>query len=293
MSYEQAPIRPGEWRYERLTWPEINTAVAEQRVIIVPVGSVEQHGYHLPLDVDLRLATAVCHGAGQALAGEALVMPAASFGYCHHVMDFPGTMNIEPTTFVKYLLDITRSLAYHGFKRIILVNGHGSNHPLVEQVGRQTNLQTDALCCTFSWWNLIAEYWNAELRDSVIPGGCAHACELETAMYMHIAPEDVRMDRIVGAPPSFLNDIPDSKKWQSVDLTGPNGPGTIVEWTSTYAPTGSFGEPEKATAEKGRLVYERAVSDLVGLTRWFRNRPTPPRVDHHATPPTFPLPFQY
>ena len=91
----------------------------------------------------------------------------------------------------------------------------------------------------------------------------------------------------------FLNDIPDSKKWQAVDLTAANGPGTIVEWTSTYAPTGSFGEPEKATAEKGRLVYERAVSDLVGLTRWFRNRPAPPRVDHHATPPTFPLPFGY
>jgi creatinine amidohydrolase/Fe(II)-dependent formamide hydrolase-like protein len=198
MSYEQSPVRPGEWRFERLTWPEINTAVAEQRAIILPIGSVEQHGYHLPLDVDMRLSTAVCHGAGQALAGEALVMPSACYGYCHHVMDFPGTMNIEPTTFVKYHLDITRSLAYHGFKRIILVNGHGSNGPLVEQVGRQTNLQTDALCCTFSWWQLVADYWNAELRDSTIPGGCAHACELETAMYMHIAPEDVRSRAVAG-----------------------------------------------------------------------------------------------
>lgn len=293
MSYEQSPVRPGEWRFERLTWPEINTAVAERRVIILPIGSVEQHGYHLPLDVDMRLSTAVCHGAGQALAGEALVMPSACYGYCHHVMDFPGTMNIEPTTFVKYHLDITRSLAYHGFKRIILVNGHGSNGPLVEQVGRQTNLQTDALCSTFSWWQLVAEYWNAELRDSVIPGGCAHACELETAMYMHIAPEDVRSDRIIGAPPSFLSQIPDAQKWQAVDLTATNGPGTIVEWTSTYSPTGSFGEPEKATAEKGRLVFDRAVNQLVGLTRWFRDRPTPPRVDHHSTAPTFGLPFQY
>jgi creatinine amidohydrolase len=293
MSYEQSPVRPGEWRFERLTWPEINTAVTERRVIILPIGSVEQHGYHLPLDVDLRLSTAVCHGAGQAAAGEVLVMPSACYGYCHHVMDFPGTMNIEPTTFVKYHLDITRSLAYHGFKRIILVNGHGSNGPLVEQVGRQTNLQTDALCCTFSWWNLVADYWNAELRDSTIPGGCAHACELETAIYMHIAPEDVRSDRIIGARPSFLTEIPDAEKWQAVDLTATNGPGTIVEWTSTYSPTGSFGEPEKATAEKGRLVFERAVDQLVGLTRWFRDRPAPPRVDHHAAAPTFGLPFQY
>ncbi len=71
-------------------------------------------------------------------------------------IDFPGTISIQPTTFVNYLLDITRSLAWHGFERIIVINGHGSNHPLVEQVGRQTNLQTDALCAFLSWWQLGA-----------------------------------------------------------------------------------------------------------------------------------------
>ena len=128
--------------HELLTWPEINEAVAQAKVVVLPVGSVEQHGYHLPLDVDVKLASSVCLGAGERAPEEMLVLPPVSYGYCHHVMDFPGTINIEPTTFVRLLLDITRSVAYHGFKRIIIVNGHGSNHPLVEQAGRP-NLPPD------------------------------------------------------------------------------------------------------------------------------------------------------
>ena len=150
----------GEHRYERLTWPEINEAVRQRKVVVLPVGSVEQHGHHLPLDVDVRLAGSVCAAAGAASPEDMLVLPPVSYGYCHHVMDFPGTITVQPTTFVNLLLDITRSVAYHGFKRIVIVNGHGSNHPLVEQAGRQTNLQTDALCCTLSWWQLVADYWN-------------------------------------------------------------------------------------------------------------------------------------
>ena len=111
-----------------------------------------------------------------------LVMPPVSYGYCHHVMDFPGTISIQPSTFVSMLIDIGTSVAYHGFERIILLNGHGSNAHLIDQAGRQINLTTPATCLTISWWDLIAEYWNDEVRESG-PGGCAHACELETSMY--------------------------------------------------------------------------------------------------------------
>ena len=102
------------------------------------------------------------------------------------------------------LIDIATSVAYHGFRRIVMVNGHGSNHPLVEQAARQVTLKTGALCLNISWWQLIADYWNEEVRESG-PGGCAHACELETSMYMHVDPEGVRRDRITGAPPDYLD----------------------------------------------------------------------------------------
>ncbi len=279
-------------RYELLTWPEINEAVAMNKVVVLPVGSTEQHGHHLPIDVDAKLASSVVYEAGRRSPEDMLILPPVAYGYTHHVMDFPGTINIEPTTFVKFLIDIGRSAAYHGFTRIMIVNGHGSNHPLVEQAARQITLQTSALCLNLSWWQLVAEYWNKEVRTSVIPGGCAHACELETSMYMHVDGANVRTDRIEGTLASYTR-LPGASKWQYTDLTAGNAPITLVEWTSTYTETGAFGEPKKATPEKGRLVFEHAVTQMIDLARWFRTRPAPERRRHQATPPAFALPFDF
>ena len=269
-----------EYRYEHLTWPEINEAVAQEKVVVLPVAAIEQHGHHLPLDVDAKLATSVCLAAGERSPASMLVLPPVSYGYCHHVMDFPGTISVQPTTFVNLLIDITTSVAYHGFTRIVLVNGHGSNHPLVEQAARQVTLRTGALCLNISWWQLIADYWNEEVRESG-PGGSAHACELETSMYLHIDGDRVRKDRIKGAPASYLTDLEGGAEWQMADLTLGSGPATIVEWTSSTTETGSFGAPELATAEKGRLVFERTTERLVELVDWFRARPASERQEHH------------
>jgi creatinine amidohydrolase len=280
-----------EHRYEHLTWPEVNEAVRQEKAILLPIGSVEQHGHHLPLDVDVELASAVCYAAGERAPETMLVLPPVSYGYTHHVMDYPGTINVSPTTFVNLLIDIGTSVAYHGFTRIVMVNGHGSNHPLVEQAARQVTLSTGALCLNISWWQLIAEYWNEEVRESG-PGGCAHACELETSMYMHVDGDRVRTDRIRGALPEYL-DLEGGTEWQKVDLTLGSGPVTLVEWTSTMSETGSFGAPELATPEKGRLVFERTVERVVDMVAWFRARPAPPRRALHGEPPPFELPFGF
>lgn len=281
-----------EHRFERLSWPEINEAVKLGKVIVLPVGSTEQHGHHLPLDVDNKLASSVADEAGRRSPEDILVLPPVSYGYTHHVMDFPGTINIQPTTFVRFLLDITRSVAYHGFSRIILLNGHGSNHPLVEQAARQTTVQTGALCLNLSWWQLVAKYWNEEVRTSVNPGGCAHACELETSMYMHLDGDGVRTERTEGTLPDYMS-LPGGERWQSVDLTGGSGPVTLVEWTSSYSESGAFGAPKEATAEKGAKVFERAVSEFIEMVRWFRTRPALERRDHRAVRPDFDLPFDF
>jgi creatinine amidohydrolase len=270
-------------RFELLTWPEINDSVGMNKVVVLPVGSTEQHGHHLPLDVDAKLASRVADEAGRRSPEDMLILPPVAYGYTHHVMDFPGTINIEPSTFVRFLVDIAKSVAYHGFKRIVIVNGHGSNHPLVEQAGRQAILQTDALCLTLSWWQLVAEYWNKEVRTSTVPGGCAHACELETSMYLHVDGGNVRTDRIRGAIADYVK-LPGASKWHYSDLTAANGPVTLVEWTSSYTETGSFGEPEKATPEKGRFVFEHAVTRFIEMVRWFRTRPAPPRRPRQTTP---------
>jgi creatinine amidohydrolase len=281
-----------EHRYELLTWPEIKLAVAQEKVVILPVAAIEQHGHHLPIDVDNRLVTGICLEAGARAPADILVMPPVHYGYTHHVMDFPGTITIEPSTFTKYLIDIGRSLAHHGFKRMILVNGHGSNAPLVEMAGRQINLRSTILTANLSWWQLIAAFWNNEVRESTVPGGCAHACELETSVYMHLNGEGVRWDRIEGAIPEYMTDIPGAEDWHWVDLTSGPGPASIVEWTASYSDTGALGQPELASAEKGRRAFDYAADRLVALARWFKQRPVFPRRPRQDGEPRQ-LPFEF
>ena len=81
-----------------------------------------------------------------------LVLPTICYGYTGHVMDFPGTINTHYETFIRQVIDVTKSLAYHGFKKIILLNGHGSNMPNLDLASRRTNLETDAECVLIAWW---------------------------------------------------------------------------------------------------------------------------------------------
>jgi creatinine amidohydrolase len=279
-----------EYRYEKLTWPEIEDAVDLGKVCILPCGAVEQHGHHLPLDVDLVCPTGIAAGAGQALPGKILVMPVVAYGYTGHVMDFPGTINNDFEHFMQHVLDITRSLAYHGFKKIILLNGHGSNMPNLNLVARRTNLETDAECMLVAWWNLLTvdKTFLPGWRESTFPGGCAHACELETSLYLYLDEDNVRKDKIKNGPISFnLENNP----FNFVDLFA-EGPGTVVSWTSSYSETGVLGEPELATVDKGRRVYEEAVKQLVNLVEYFHPRPKDVRKDRHRKKPTMPMPWR-
>lgn len=279
-----------EWRYEKLTWPEINDAVALGKVCIVPVGSVEQHGPHLPLDVDMVCPTGIAHGVGRALPEKVLVLPIITYGYTGHVMDFPGTINTNYDTFQEMCLDVSRSLAYHGFKKIIFLNGHGSNMPNLDLSARRTNLETDAECMVIAWWNLLTidKTFLPSWRESKFPGGCAHACELETSLYLYLDEENVRKDKIKNGTISF-NDENNPFNW--CDLFGA-GAATIVAWTSSYSATGVLGEAELATKEKGERAYLEAVKQLGNVVNYFHKRPKDARRELHRQPPTFPLPWQ-
>lgn len=275
--------------YADLTWEQINEAVEMEKVILLPVGSTEQHGPHLPLDVDNFLATSICLEAGKRSSGNILVAPTISYGFNIHAMDFPGTLHVKYNTFIEYCVEVCKSLAYHGFKRIIIVDGHGSNEHLLEFVGRRTILETDALVASFMWWNLLRKNKDfiASFRESQFPGGCAHACEVETSLYLHLAGEKVQMDKAKDHI-AWYNEK-GTEGFQYVDAFG-GGPVAIVEYTSTYTPHGIMGQPTLATAEKGKRIFEETVTQLVRFTAEFQKRPAPERVDHHTRKPTFPLP---
>jgi len=278
-----------EFRYEKLTWPEINDAVALGKVCVLPCGAVEQHGPHLPLDVDVVCPTEIARGAGRLIPEQMLVLPTVCYGYTGHVMDFPGTINQHFQHFIEHVLDITKSLAYHGFKKILLLNGHGSNMPNLDLVARRTNLETDAETILSAWWNLLTvdKQFLPRWRQSKFPGGCAHACELETSLYLYLDGDNVRKDLIQSGLISF-NEEQNPFNW--VDLFAA-GPATLVSWTSSYSETGVLGEAELATAEKGKEAYEEAVKQLVRFISWFKARPKEPRRELHRVPPTMPMPW--
>ncbi|MFN0195443.1 MAG: creatininase family protein [Planctomycetaceae bacterium] len=278
-----------EHRYEKLTWPEINDAVAMNKVCIVPCGAVEQHGPHLPLDVDLVCPLGIAHAAGRQITDQLLVLPILAYGYTGHVMDFPGTINTHYETFIKQVLDVTQSLAYHGFKKIILLNGHGSNMPNLDLAARRTNLETDAECVVLAWWNLLTvdKAFLPSWRESKFPGGCGHACELETSLYLYLDEENVRKDKIKNGKIK-MNEDDSPFNW--VDLFAA-GPATVISWTSSYSETGVLGEAELATKEKGERACNEAVKQLCRFVDYYQKRPIDRRHKEQRPAPSMPIPW--
>jgi creatinine amidohydrolase len=263
-----------KFRYEEFTWPEIREAVAENRVAVLPVGTIEQHGPHLPLLTDVITATEMSRRAVQSIPQEAVLMPSVQYAFNEHHLDFPGTIAVRGDTFINYITDVGTSLAHHGFKKILLVNGHGSNVPFLDIAARNITNHSTAICAMVPWWNLVPKKLIAEVRESEFPGGMAHGCELETSVLLYLCGDLVQMDKAE-------KDLPVQKSeffyW---DLQAPS-PVFFQEFFSRYSRTGTSGDPTKATLEKGKRFVDAVVENMVRLIRELRARQIEPRVDHH------------
>jgi creatinine amidohydrolase len=270
--------------YDDLTWPEINEAVIARKTCLLPIGSTEQHGRHLPLDVDNFLARSVCRIAAEKAPRELLVMPTIPYGYNEHALDFPGTIHVHYDHFIEYCLDVCKSVAHAGFDRIVIIDGHGSNEHLCEFIARRATLETDAMVASTIWVNLIKEEWEA-VRDSGF-GGAAHACELETSAYLYLDPDRVKMDLAEDHYGGAAGK--QGSRYLSVDLTKGWGPMKLVQWTSSATPNGVSGAPTLATADKGRVLMAAAADHLVAFCREFRQMEKGERVDHRAVKPGLP-----
>ena len=267
--------------FEKLSWPEIDAAAQANKLILLPVATIEDHGPHLPVDTDVVIVTAICQRAAELISEELILMPTVKIGYSPHHMDFPGTITIRWNTFVEYLLDILRSLIHHGFYKILMVNGHGSNAPLAEMATRLGVVEhPEAQCASVSWWELAdVRKVVAEFRESEV---ASHACELETSLYLAIDPGPVRMDKAerditVPMSPHFYSDLagglPSADSKNAVHLT---------EYWSTVTQNGVKGDPTKATAEKGQLLLETAAKELTEVVAELKARPIRKRIPHQS-----------
>jgi creatinine amidohydrolase len=257
-------------RYERLTWREVRRAAAEDRVALIPVATLEDHGPHLPVDTDLRIVTEICERVATGMAGEVVLLPPVPHGFSPHHMDFPGAVTIGWQTFTEYCADVGRSLARHGFRRLLYLNGHGSNQNLVEMAARLVMLDhPEVLAAAAFYLASPSGLATVERVRSSARGGMAHACELETSIYLAIDPAAVDMALAVdetGYPAG-------EHAW----LDWVDGPLKLMPWWSSFSASGVQGEPTRATADKGAALLDAAVAECTGYIRELLDKPLPRR----------------
>jgi creatinine amidohydrolase len=252
--------------YGRLTWPEVGALSKEDRVCVIPVATLEDHGHHLPIDADLRIVDHICHRAADEIPDDVVLLPAIPHGYSPHHMDFPGPITIGWETFTRYLVDVGRSLAGHGFQRILYLNGHGSNQNLVDMAARLVMVEQPRTVAGSAFYLSSPGALEAidELRESE-RGGIAHACELETSIYLAIEPDAVDMDKAI--------DESSYPEGQHAWLDWTDGSLKIMPWWSSFSRTGVQGRPTLATAEKGKALLDAAVTECVAYVREILAKP--------------------
>jgi creatinine amidohydrolase len=257
-------------RYERLTWPEVRRAANEDRVALIPVATLEDHGPHLPIDADLRIVSEICERAADEATNEVVLLPPIPHGYSPHHMDFPGPITIGWDTFTRYCTDVGLSLAHHGFRRMLYLNGHGSNQNLVEMAARLVMVERSEVLAGAAFYLGSPEGMAAieEVRESD-RGGLAHACELETSIYLSIDPDAVDMSKAV--------DERSYPEGPNAWLDWSDGPLKLMPWWSSFSTTGVQGDPTKATAEKGKALLDAAVAECVAFVRELKSKPLPER----------------
>jgi creatinine amidohydrolase len=263
-----------------MTWPEIGEASEQQRVVLLPVGVIEDHGLHLPVDVDVVLAETVCRRGAEAMPDRAIVAPTIAHGYTPHHMDFPGTITVSARVFIDYCLDVCKSIAYHGFTKVLVVNGHGGNVSALDMVAKIATLEAGVFCASVSHWALEPVKRTAQaLSESPPAGGMVHADEYETSLYMAIRPELVQMEKAVQEI-----GIPESRYfWVDLINSGDRftSAGFMEPW-SAYTKSGVIGNPQAASREKGERLLMAAVEGLVELVDEMRERPLATGQDRHG-----------
>ncbi|WP_081238353.1 mycofactocin biosynthesis peptidyl-dipeptidase MftE [Streptomyces viridosporus] len=227
------PRRPrGPRELERSTWPEVPAGAW----VLVPVGSTEQHGPHLPLNTDSVIAESVARLAAERLTAQCagrpvLLAPTIAYGASGEHADFPGTVSIGHDALRVLLVETVRSLSLWA-GRVVLVNGHGGNVPTLDAaVGRLRDEGHDV-----AWLGCGT------------PGGDAHAGRAETSLMLHLAPADVRLpDAVAGETRPLASLMPE----------------LIARGVRAVSPSGVLGDPAGATAEEGRAALEAMVSAAV------------------------------
>lgn len=239
-------------------WPDLGSYFEQESLALVPVGSTEQHGPHLPESTDALIAEGFAREVGERTGF--LCTPTINVGVSPHHRQFHGTMWADAPAFRQYMESLTRNLASHGIDRVIYVNAHGGNVPHLREVGR--NLRDEGTLYAIEWM------WDegiTDLIEEVFSSPGPHGGPKETSLIWHLAPELVHEDRLADARDGGLERLEPS--------TGRKYGARIFYDAIENSENGVFGDQTDASPEIGEQLFAEAASNLERLAQWLADQP--------------------
>jgi len=252
-----------------MKWGKLRSPVVGEmdrsKIVVIPLGALEQHGRHLPTLTDTIITTELAERIDSALGDAVLTLPTLWLGASDHHLAFPGTVSFSLETYVRVLCDIVESIIHGGFRKLFFLNGHGGNLvPGIMAINmvKQRHRDIEDLRLVFSsYWELAA----APMRQitEMQTWRLTHACEYETSMVLFLEPELVEMSAARGGTASI-----DSQYWYpDYSQPGKITPAYLFEEVTT---TGAMGRPELASAEKGQKLLDAIAQEIINFLRDFQ-----------------------
>lgn len=234
----------------RLTWPEAQARFKKVDVALLPVGAIEQHGPHLPLDTDAFDAEYLAGKVAEACSDpKPFVLPLIPYGVSYHHENFAGTISIQNETLAKFVYDIGMGVARNGITKLVIINGHGGNAATLHFAAQMINRKTRIFTCVDT-----GETSDTDVNRIAETDNDVHAGEIETSTSLAVRPELVRMDKAARAVPRFSSRYLEFSSKRSVDW---------YARTEKISKSGVMGDPTKATREKGERMWEVMIKNLV------------------------------
>ena len=231
-------------------WPDV-AALSKDTPVLIPIAALEQHGRHMPVFTDSLLLGEVLKRVQEKLMGRVLFVPLMWLGNSEHHLDFAGSMSASPRVYLDLLRDMVENILFHGFRRIVLLNGHGGNivpsQQAMFEIRQKYRERADLLLLSATYWSLGGK--PHEVDRSIQQQQMGHACEWETSMMLRIRPD------LVG----------DLQKVQATDFGKGFGAAQRAWITKDRTAVGHIGDPRQATAEKGETIFRVFSADVVTL----------------------------
>ncbi|MBI2010534.1 MAG: creatininase family protein [Candidatus Chisholmbacteria bacterium] len=254
------------WLHD-LTWQDVERHVKKDAIVIVPVGSTEEHGLAAPLGLDTYVAIALAEDVAKKM--KVLVSPPLWFGDSSHHLGFPGTISLRTATLTSVIEDISHSLAKAGFRKILFINGHKiANLPAIVTAVKNVHEAS------------LKHVLFAIIDPSKIAKGVAkkmkrepehHAGDLETSHLIYKYPHLINKSQL---PKKNINFVKIFSPFSHFDLLGPANEVIDIAWNSEeqrrFAPTGAFSASHRASAEKGKQYHDYMVEIISQFIRWLR-----------------------